>query len=113
MISRAYRSGPNCWSRFECLNRTPELRKLIVSALSADETAEYIEHHLKFAGAAKPIFSKDAIGALYQTSFGIPRKIGSAAINAMFLAMFSQKRNVDANLVLTANSGGLGSEQKA
>lgn len=74
--------------------------------LSEEETADYVKHHLKLAGNSEPIFGKDALKALHAVSFGIPRRIGSIAIQAMFYAMFDDKRTVDADTVLKVKPGG-------
>ena len=68
------------------------------SALGPKLTQEYVLHHLRWAGGSEPIFSKNAMDAIYENSFGIPRRIGNTATNAMLLAMYEQKRNVDADM---------------
>ena len=68
--------------------------------LSLDECKNYISHHLKLAGAAEPIFDQRAIEAVYEISFGIPRKIGTITEQAMTYAMFDHKQNVTADMVL-------------
>jgi general secretion pathway protein A len=74
--------------------------------LTPEETATYVEHHLKLAGAAEPIFTKDALAALHELSYGIPRRIGALASQAMFYAMFADKRVVDAEMILKVKTGG-------
>ena len=74
--------------------------------LTAEETSRYIEHHMRLAGAPEPIFSEDARLAIHELSFGIPRRIGSIAVQAMTCAMFMDKRTADADTVLKAKSGG-------
>lgn len=74
--------------------------------LSESETIKYVDHHLKLVGASEPIFSKDALKALFSVSYGIPRRIGAIAIQAMFYAMFADKRTVDADIVLKVKPGG-------
>ena len=69
-------------------------------ALSVDECKKYISHHLKLAGAAEPILDQSAIEAVYEISFGIPRKIGTITEQAMTYAMFDHKKNVTADMVL-------------
>jgi len=41
--------------------------------LSKEETTSYIQHHLKLAALATPIFTENALEAIYQNSSGIPR----------------------------------------
>lgn len=74
--------------------------------LSNEDTASYILHHLKLAAASEPIFSDDAIGAIHELSFGIPRRIGAIALQAMTTAMFQDLRTVDADTVLRVKTGG-------
>ena len=74
--------------------------------LSPEETAGYVEHHLKLAGATEPIFAPDALAALHEQSFGIPRRIGNTATQAMLYAMVEQKRTIDADMVLKVKTGG-------
>ena len=71
-----------------------------VPGLSAGETAAYIAHHLKLAGAADPILDESAIHAVHELSFGIPRKIGAITEQALTYAMFDNKRTVTADMVL-------------
>ena len=49
--------------------------KCHLSALSEEETRQYILHRLKFAGAQKEIFLPEVFPAIYQASGGIPRRI--------------------------------------
>ncbi len=74
--------------------------------LSAEETAAYVEHQLRLAGAAEPIFNPDALGAVHGQSFGIPRRVGNIATQAMLYAMYDEKRTVDADTVLKVKTGG-------
>jgi type II secretory pathway predicted ATPase ExeA len=68
--------------------------------LNAEETKTYISHHLKLAGAPNPILDDHALNAVYDLSFGIPRKIGAITEAALTYAMFDQKRTVSAEIVL-------------
>ena len=74
--------------------------------LSPQETREFVEHQLKLAGASEPVFSDDAVGALHELSFGIPRRIGNIAVQGMLYAMYDDKRTVDADTVLKVKTGG-------
>jgi general secretion pathway protein A len=68
--------------------------------LSPAQTALYIHHHLKLAGASEPLLHERAIDAIHELSFGIPRKIGAITEAALTYAMFDQKRSVSADMVL-------------
>jgi len=74
--------------------------------LSPEQTARYVEHQLRLAGATEPIFTPDALAAIHEQSFGIPRRIGNIATQAMLLAMYEQKRTIDADMVLKVKTGG-------
>ena len=70
--------------------------------LGHDDTAAYVAHHMGLAGASEPLFDERAMHALYDVSYGIPRRIGNAAIQALTYAMFADKRAVDPEMVLKA-----------
>lgn len=57
--------------------------KFHLSPLSKEQTALYIQHQLKVAGATHDIFEKNAIFAIYQASCGIPRIINTIATNCL------------------------------
>ena len=58
--------------------------------LSKDEVKQYVEHHLKLAGANHTIFLPQAIEAIASRSRGFPRLINNLATNCLLLG-FSQK----------------------
>jgi len=68
--------------------------------LTSEETRSYVTHHLKLAGAQQPILNDNAMDAVYELSFGIPRKIGTITEQALTYAMFDQKRTVSPEMVL-------------
>ena len=68
--------------------------------LCLDECKQYIAHHLKLAGVKEPILDEKALEAVYELSFGIPRKIGTITEQALTYAMFDHKRTVTAEMVL-------------
>lgn len=74
--------------------------------LNPTETAEYVIKQMKLAGAPEPIFSQDALKAVYEVSYGIPRRIGAACETALTFAMLEDKKTIDADLVLKAKAGG-------
>jgi len=74
--------------------------------LSIEETCQYIKNHLHLAGCPEPIFADDAMMAIHENSYGIPRKISNVAMSALTYAMFSEKRNIDADMVLKIKSDG-------
>ena len=72
--------------------------------LCLDECKQYIAHHLNLAGAREPIFDERAVEAVHELSYGIPRKIGAITEQALTYAMFDNKRNVTADMVLKVKS---------
>jgi len=68
--------------------------------LTHDETQIYINHHLNLAGAKEPILDQKAMDAIFELSFGIPRKIGSITEQALTYAMFDGKRTVSADMLI-------------
>ncbi|MEN7974145.1 MAG: AAA family ATPase [Verrucomicrobiota bacterium] len=77
-----------------------------MAPLDGQETVTYVEEMMKLAGAREPIFAPDALAAIHEVSFGIPRRIGMTAEMALTLAMLDNRKNVDADLVLKAKSLG-------
>lgn len=77
-----------------------------LTPLSGQETEQYLQHHMTLAGCTQAIFGQDAIAAIHEVSFGIPRRIGNLALQALTYAMFDEKRTVDANTVLKVKSDG-------
>jgi len=74
--------------------------------LSQKQTTDYIDYQLRLAGSNEPIFADDALEAVHEQTFGIPRRIGNTATEAMLLAMYEQKRTIDADMVLKIKTGG-------
>jgi type II secretory pathway predicted ATPase ExeA len=68
--------------------------------LSPDETKAYVTHHLNLAGAKETLLNDQALQAVHEVSFGIPRKIGAVTEAALTYAMFDQKRTVSPEIVL-------------
>ena len=75
-----------------------------MSGLSPDETKNYVLHHLKLAGAQESLLNDQALSAVHEVSFGIPRKIGAVTEAALTYAMFDQKRSVSPEMVLKVKS---------
>ena len=73
-------------------------------ALSLEQTKDYVNHHLKLAGAKEPLLDATALAAVHELSFGIPRKIGAITEAALTYAMFDHKRTVTAEMLLKVKS---------
>ena len=73
-----------------------------MSAMDWLESQAYVSHRLRLAGAAKPVFSPDALEALFRWSGGVPRVLNTLADNAIFEGFLTETRPVDSHLVQTA-----------
>lgn len=77
-----------------------------IGPLEIEQTRAFIDHQLKWAGATEPIFTPNALGAIHELSFGIPRRIGNIASRGMLYAMYNQKRSIEADMVLQIKAEG-------
>jgi general secretion pathway protein A len=72
--------------------------------LSQDDTAKYLGHRMKVAGAPGAIFSKSAIREIFRWSKGVPRIINVIADRSLLAAYTRDTRTVDKSLVKRAAS---------
>lgn len=70
--------------------------------LTQDETAKYIEHRLRVAGALGEIFDRSAKKAVYRLSQGIPRLVNVICDRALLGAYALEARRVNTRLVRRA-----------
>lgn len=77
--------------RFICKARLP--------ALDVDETADYIQHRLKIAGAGEELFTAAAIQAVYRFSQGIPRLINIICDRALTNGSLQAKQNINDKII--------------
>jgi len=68
--------------------------------LDAPETTAYIERRLSVAGALQPIFTPDAIAAIYRCSRGIPRLINVVCDAALVLGFERQQPSIGQEVIL-------------
>ena len=61
-----------------------------LAGMTAEDTAGYLNHHLKIAGRADTLFSADAITVIHNAARGYPRAVNNLAINAL-TAAFARK----------------------
>src|SRR5467141_274532 len=93
----------------ELLNRT-ELRQLAqritaryhLLALAGEETAAYVRHRLRIAGATREIFTPGALREVHRLSGGVPRLINIICDRALLGAYSLDRHRVTANLVRDA-----------
>jgi general secretion pathway protein A len=83
--------------------RLPQLRQLRqrimlrckTAAFTKEQTHEYIQERLRIAGAdSQPIFTREAIDAVYLYSLGIPRVINLLCEHALVNAYAEQRRPI-------------------
>ncbi len=67
--------------------------------LGTEETARYVRHRLKVAGADREIFSAAALVRLHAGSHGIPRVVNHLATQALLEGMARGAREVTAEIV--------------
>jgi general secretion pathway protein A len=90
----------------------PEMRQIAqritgryhLEPLSREDTAAYVRHRMRVAGAQSDVFTSTAIRELYKRSRGIPRLINVIADRALLAAYTQDRRAVDAKLVTRAAS---------
>ncbi len=70
--------------------------------LSQDDTAKYVEHRMKVAGAPGAIFSKSAVREIFRWSKGVPRVINVIADRTLLAAYTQGTRSIDKTLVRKA-----------
>lgn len=83
----------------EPLNQRIKMR-YHMAGLSEEECTLYITSRLKWAGCTSPLFSNDALSAIHELSYGIPRPIGNICEESLTYAMFCDKKTVDADMVM-------------
>lgn len=79
---------------FAALDQRLALRYELPS-MSAEETKDYLRHHVKLAGRDDALFSDDAAALLHQASRGLPRLLNNLAIQALVAAFADEKAIVD------------------
>ena len=75
-----------------------------IPPLTAAETAQYLEHHLRQVGIARPVFGDTAVAAAYTWSQGLPRRINHWARAALLAACSAQHPIVDEATVAVAEA---------
>ncbi|HET9475192.1 MAG TPA: AAA family ATPase [Steroidobacteraceae bacterium] len=93
----------------ELLDRT-ELRQLAqritgryhLDPLSADETAAYVRHRLRVAGATREVFASGALREINRLSGGVPRLINIICDRALLGAFTEDRHAVSASVVRRA-----------
>jgi type II secretory pathway predicted ATPase ExeA len=67
-----------------------------LESLSSQETRAYIEHQLEVAGSTHPIFTTEAMDAIYAHTRGISREINNVCTACMLDAVLRKEKLIDA-----------------
>ena len=70
-----------------------------VDPMEVDDVRGYVEHRLRVAGAAAPIFTADATAVLAARSGGVPRRVNTIATQALFVGAMRRLDGIDGELV--------------
>ncbi len=70
-----------------------------LGALTAEDTARYIEHRLRTAGAERPIFVNGASEAVHARTGGVPRRINNLATQCLLEGLADEQPTLDGALV--------------
>ncbi len=73
-----------------------------LSVLTPAESAEYLEHRLKVAGAERNFFTPEAAARIHETAGGVPRLMNVLADRALMAAFTQSERMVTPDLVAYA-----------
>jgi len=76
--------------------------RLHLDSLSSAETAAYVRHRLRVAGATREIFTPSALRELHRQAQGLPRLINVIADRAMLGAFSQDRHEISARLVRDA-----------
>ena len=60
--------------------------RVVVGALSGQESSTYINEKLRISGATRPIFDAESLDALYRHADGLPRRLNRVADLALLIA---------------------------
>jgi type II secretory pathway predicted ATPase ExeA len=77
-----------------------------LNPFTAEETTLYIAHRLRVAGHASemPLFTKDALALIAQSSEGIPRNINNLCFNALSLGAALRQKPIDREIIRQVTS---------
>ncbi|MBT8364068.1 MAG: AAA family ATPase [Deltaproteobacteria bacterium] len=76
--------------------------KFNLEPLDLQNTLNYVIHRLKWAGATRGIFSREAIQALYEFAQGLPLRINNLCDRCLLIGLMRQAEIVDSIIVLDA-----------
>lgn len=75
-----------------------------LEGLSRDETADYIDHHMRQAGGKPEVFTAEAKAAIFEHAHGIPRRINALALACLKKSATRKLSCIDDQLVANVAS---------
>jgi len=87
--------------------------RLHLDPLSAEETAAYVRHRLRVAGATQEIFTPAALRELHRQGRGLPRLVNVIADRAMLAAFASDRHEIKPAIVRAAAAEVAGTAPRA
>ena len=76
--------------------------KFNLEPLDQQTTLHYIVHRLKWAGATRGIFTREAVEVIYEFAAGLPLRINNLCDRCLLLGLIRQARLVDSRIVRDA-----------
>ncbi|MBT9131771.1 AAA family ATPase [candidate division NPL-UPA2 bacterium Unc8] len=76
--------------------------KYHLDRLNKEDTKNYIYHRLKVAGRTEAIFNEETIGAIFEVSGGIPRRINHICAMSLVIGFGRKVKTIDASIVKEA-----------
>lgn len=67
-----------------------------LGGLELEETQKYVEHQLQVAEAQYPVFTTEAIGAIYAYTLGITREVNNVCTACLLDAVVRKEKLIDA-----------------
>ncbi len=67
--------------------------------LNDEATRNYVEHRLRLAGKATPLFEPDAISEIHRISHGVPRLINTICDNALFEGSLLKRNTINGEVI--------------
>jgi general secretion pathway protein A len=71
--------------------------KCLLRPFSEAETAAYVEHRLRAAGAVRPLFDSDALPTIHALTQGIPRRINRLCDLTLLIGFAEERRTLGAS----------------
>ncbi len=83
------------------LDRMPQLEerlgvKCLLRPFGEIETAAYVEHRLRLAGASRPLFDPEALTTLHRLTHGIARRINRLCDLALLIGFAEERQSITA-----------------